>query len=85
MLILTRAEVPDVRALVTVAEITATMRGLAAEVQIDHEEIGLEESSVINCDAHHTVARTTLTRRVGVVDEETMACGCWSVSYALGC
>lgn len=85
VLILTRAEVLDVRALVTVAEITATIRGLSAEVQIDHEQICLERSSVINCDGLHTVARTTLTRRVGAVDEETMTQVCWAVSYALGC
>ena len=85
VLILTRAEVIDVRSLVTVAEITATMRGLAAEVDINHEDIGLERSSVINCDGLHTVARTTLTHRVGAVDEETLERVCWAVNYALGC
>ena len=85
VLILTRAEVLDVRALVTVAEITTTMRGLAAEVEIDHEEIGLESGSVINCDGLHTVPRTTLTRRVGAVDDDAMTRVCWAVSYALGC
>lgn len=85
VLVLTRSEVLDVRALVTVAEVTATVRGLAAEVEIDHEEIGLERSSVVNCDGLHTVARTTLTRRVGVVGEDAMARVCWAVGYALGC
>ncbi len=37
---LDRAEVPDARSLVTVAEITTTIRGLAAEVDVDHSEIG---------------------------------------------
>lgn len=85
VLILTRAEVLDVRALVTVAEITATIRGLAAEVELDHEEVGLERSCVVNCDGLHTVAQTTLTRRVGVLNEETMDRVCWAVGYALGC
>lgn len=85
VLILTRAAVLDVRALVTVAEITATVRGIAAEVEIDHEEIGLARRSVINCDGLHTVAQSMLTRRVGVVDEETMKRVCWAVGYALGC
>jgi len=47
VLVLTRSEVLDVRSLVTVAEITATIRGLAAEVEIDHEKIGLAQSSVM--------------------------------------
>jgi mRNA interferase MazF len=85
LLILTRDEVLDVRSLVTVAEITTTMRGLAAEVEIDDVEIGLEKRSVINCDGLHTVPRTMLARRVGAVDEDTMTRVCWAVAYALGC
>jgi mRNA interferase MazF len=36
VLVLTRPEVIDVRRLVTVAEITTSIRGNAAEVDIDH-------------------------------------------------
>ena len=50
VLVLTRREVLDVRALVTVAEITASTRGLAAEVPIDHTEAGLDRGSAVNCD-----------------------------------
>jgi mRNA-degrading endonuclease toxin of MazEF toxin-antitoxin module len=85
VLVLTRAEVLDVRALVTVAEITTTVRGLAAEVAIDAEAAGLERHSVINCDGLHTVGRTTLDHRVGAVDEATMVGVCAAISYALGC
>jgi mRNA-degrading endonuclease toxin of MazEF toxin-antitoxin module len=85
VLVLTRAGVLDVRALVTVAEITTTMRGHAAEVEIEHENVGLKRDSVINCDGLHTVARARLTHHVGVVDDETMERVCWAVSYALGC
>lgn len=85
VLVLTREEVIDVRALVTVAEITTSKRGLAAEVGFDHEVVGVDRGSVINCDGLHTVARNVLTRRVGVVDEATMDRVCWAVSYALGC
>lgn len=73
------------RALVTVAEITTSKRGLAAEVEIDDEAVGLERDSVINCDGLHTVAQTTLTHHVGAIDEVTMERVCWAVSYALGC
>jgi len=74
-----------VRALVTVAEITTMKRGLAAEVEIDHHETGVERNSVINCDGLHTVTRATLTHHVGAVDGATMERVCWAVTYALGC
>ena len=85
VLILTRQEVIEARQLVTVAEITTSVRGLAAEVQLDHAEAGLDRPSVINCDGLHTVAKSSLTHRVGSVGDETMAGVCWAVGYALGC
>ncbi|MGI8984037.1 MAG: type II toxin-antitoxin system PemK/MazF family toxin [Acidimicrobiales bacterium] len=85
VLVLTRTEVLDVRSLVTVAEVTASARGLAVEVSIDHADVGLERESVINCDGLHTVAQATLTTRIGTVDESTLADVCSAVSYALGC
>ena len=48
VLILTRPEVIDVRELVTVAEITTHMRGLAVEVELDHRRVGLSRPSAIN-------------------------------------
>ncbi len=84
-MILTRPEVIDVRDLVTVAEVTASIRGLAAEVEFDHEDAGLDQQSVINCDGLHTVAQSSLTTLVGAVNDDTMGKVCWSVSYALGC
>jgi mRNA-degrading endonuclease toxin of MazEF toxin-antitoxin module len=85
VLVLTRTEVLDVRSLVTVAEISTTARGLAAEVALDHLSIGLEHESVANCDGLHTIAQTTLTAHVGDVDHDTMQRVCWAVTYALGC
>lgn len=85
VLILTRSEVLDVRALVTVAEITTTARGLAAEVDIDHRSIGLDRRSVVNCDGLHTIDQATLTAYVGEADEGTMLRVCSAISYALGC
>lgn len=74
-----------VRALVTVAEVTTSIRHLAAEVSIlEHDEAGLDRQSVINCDGIHTVARTSLTPRVGSVSDATMAKVCSAISYALG-
>jgi mRNA-degrading endonuclease toxin of MazEF toxin-antitoxin module len=83
--VLTRSEVIDVRDLVTVAEVSTSIRGLAAEVDIDHGEVGLDRPSVINCDGIHTVAQAALTGPVGQVSDDIMRKVCSAVSYALGC
>lgn len=85
VLVLTRNEVLDVRALVTVAEITTSVRGLAAEVPIEHSRLGLDRESAVNCDGLHTVPQTMLTEFVGVAGQATMHRVCAAVSYALGC
>lgn len=85
VLVLTRSEVLDVRALVTVAEITTSIRNIAAEVEFDGEGAGLERRSVINCDGLHTISKASLTAYAGSVSNETMDRVCWAVSYALGC
>ena len=51
VLVMTRPEVLDVRELVTVAEVTTSIRGLAAEVDINHVEVGLDRPSVQVRDA----------------------------------
>lgn len=85
VVVLTRNEVIDVRDLVAVAEVTTTMRGLAAEVAIDHVAAGLDQECVINCDGLHTIARRHLTTRVGSLGDEAMDRVCAAVHYALGC
>ena len=85
VVVLTRSEVLDVRALVTVAEVTTSIRGLAAEVALDHVEVGLDQPSVINCDGLHTVSQDSLTTHVGEVGDDTMRKVCSAVGYALGC
>jgi mRNA interferase MazF len=70
---------------VTVAEITTSARGLAAEVEIDHAGVGLDHPSVINCDGLHTVAQDALTGPIGRVSDDVMHEVCAAVSYALGC
>ena len=85
VLVLTRSEVIDVRYRVTVAEITTSIRGLATEVSLDHEQAALDHPSVVNCDGLHTVSRSSLTRRLGTMGNGAMEKVCWAVSYALGC
>ena len=85
VVVLTRSEVIDVRDLVTVVEVTTTVRGLAAEVDLDHDEVGLDRPSVINCDGIHTMAQKALTGPVGRVGDDIMAKVCSGVRYALDC
>jgi mRNA-degrading endonuclease toxin of MazEF toxin-antitoxin module len=85
VLVLTRSEVLDVRALVTVAEITTTARGIAAEVEFDHRAAGLDRPSVVNCDGLHTVTQASLTSQAGALNDQTMARICAAVRYALDC
>ena len=85
VLLLTRSEVLDVRELVTVAEITTSIRGLAAEVAIDHVEVGLDQPSVVNCDGLHTITQASLTGPVGQLGDDVMRKVCSAVTYALGC
>lgn len=85
VVVLTRSAVIDVRDLVTVAEVTTTIRGLVAEVEVDHAEVGLDRPSVINCDGIHTVAQKALTGPVGYVNDNIMGKVCSAVHYALDC
>lgn len=85
VLILTRPGVIGVRRLVTVAEVTTSIRGLAAEVRLDHQKAGLDHVSVINCDGIHTVAKSSLSDPIGTVGRVTMQAVCQAVNYALGC
>ena len=85
VLVLTRTEVLDVRSLVTVAEISTSARGLAAEVALDHVTAGLDRECVVNTDGRHTDAQSTLTTRIGAVDDPPLSDVCRAVNYALGC
>src|SRR2546421_11102514 len=85
VLVITRSEVIDVRALVTVAEVTTSIRGLGSEVNLDHLQAGLDRPSVINCDGLHTVTQKSLVTRIGEGNDDVMRKVCSAVSYALGC
>jgi mRNA interferase MazF len=45
-------------------EVTATIRGIAVEVSLGRSE-GLPEKCVANCDNVRTIARSSLTKRIG--------------------
>lgn len=84
VVVLTRDEVLEVRAKVTVAEITAQPRGLAVEIPIG-ADAGLDEPSVVNGDGLHTVTQRRLTRRIGLLDDGVLEEVCAAVAAALGC
>jgi len=69
VLLLTRAEVRAVRALVTVAPITSTVRGLRSEVLVGQRN-GLGHDSVVNLDSIATVSREMLVRPIGALLED---------------
>jgi mRNA-degrading endonuclease toxin of MazEF toxin-antitoxin module len=85
VLVLTRSEVIDVRQLVTVAEVTTNIRGLAVEVELDRRRAGLDRESVVNCDGIHTVEQRLLTGPLGVAGDDTLRDVCSAIEYALGC
>lgn len=84
VLVLTRDEVLDVRANVTVAEVTTQARGLSVEVPIG-TEAGIGKASVVNCDGIHTISQRRLTRHVGVVDDDVLESVCEAAAAAFGC
>lgn len=84
VLVITRDEVIDVRANVTVAEVTTQERGLAVEVPVD-TEAGVDAPAVINCDGLHTIGQRRLTRQLGAVDDDVLDAVCRAVAIGLGC
>ncbi len=85
VLVVTRPQVIQVRELVTVAEVTTSIRNIAAEVDLAPGAAGLDRTSVINCDGIHTITQASLTTCVGSVGPDTMTRVCAAISYALGC
>lgn len=67
----------EVRSLVTVADVTSSVRGLGAEVEVGQGEVGQGEAglgrpSVINCDGLHTVVLASLTGPLGRAGDDIM-------------
>lgn len=66
VVLLSRDEAYDVRAMVIVAPVTTTIRGFAVEVKVGRRE-GLDRSSVVNCDWLVTIRKEKLVRRIGTL------------------
>lgn len=68
---------------VTVAPLTTQIRGLDAEVRLDHRD-GLDRVCVINLDVIATVLRSTLDHRVTLLSDARMAEVERAIHLALG-
>jgi mRNA interferase MazF len=68
---------------VTVAPITTRMRGLDAEVFLDHND-GLDRGCVANLDVIATIPRSNLDRRVAQLSDEKMGEVERAIHLALG-
>ena len=68
VVLVTRDEAYAVRSNVTVAPVTATIRGFAVEVAVGKRE-GLPKRGVINCDALVTISKAVLSERAGALSK----------------
>ena len=66
MVLVSRQEAYDIRALVLVAPVSTTVRGFAVEVKVGKSE-GLPKSGVINCDWIVTLPKTALEEKIGTL------------------
>lgn len=83
VVLVSRDEAYDVRALVVVAQVTTRARGIATEVPLGPAE-GLPRPCAVNCDVLYTIPRAVLDQRItslpaGLVSEVDHALG-----FALG-
>jgi mRNA interferase MazF len=59
--------------LVLVLPITSTQRGILYHVPVKPPEGGLKKSSDILCDAIRSISKERLVRRLGRIDQKTLA------------
>ena len=72
VVLLSRDEAYDVRALVIVAPVSTTIRGVTVEVRVGKAE-GLPRTGVINCDWLVTVPKDDLLERAGTLSRDKIA------------
>jgi mRNA interferase MazF len=72
VVLLSRNEAYEVRALVIVAPVTTVVRGFAAEINVGRAE-GLRKTGVINCDYLVTIPKVDLLERVGALSSAKLS------------
>ncbi|QQR89790.1 MAG: type II toxin-antitoxin system PemK/MazF family toxin [Myxococcales bacterium] len=83
VLLLSRDEAYDVRAMVTVAPLSTTIRGFSVEVRVGRKE-KLPKVCVVNLDNVATIAMASLEERISVLSTSKMAQVDDSLRFALG-
>lgn len=83
VVLVSRDEAYDVRAMVIVAPATTTVRGYAVEVRLGRRE-GLARECVVNCDWLVTIPKRDLIGRAGVLGETKLAQLDEALRFSLG-
>lgn len=83
VVLLSRNEAYDVRALVIVAPVTTVVRGFSLEIKLGRAE-GLPRECVLNCDGLVTIAKTDLVERVGALSATKIRKLDEALRFALG-
>jgi mRNA interferase MazF len=83
VLLLSRNDAYDVRALVTVGPITTRIRGIPVEVELGATD-GLPRTCVVNLDTITTVPKSSLRDRLTTLSVERMAEVEDALRFALG-
>lgn len=83
VVLLSRDEAYDVRAMVVVAPATTTVRGYAVEVKVGRRE-GLPRECVVNCDWLVTLPKSDLDERAGVLSAPKLRQLDDALRFALG-
>ena len=85
VLVLTRDPVAERIGSVVVAALTRTRRGLVSELHLTATNDGVPTDCVVNFDNIHTLARSSLRRRVTTLSPARMADACRILAAAAGC
>lgn len=85
VLVLTRDPVADRIGSVVVAALTRTRRGLTSELELIAADDGVPTDCVVNFDNIHTLARTSLRRKVATLSPLRMAQACRALRSATDC
>ena len=83
VVLVSREEAYDVRAMVITAPVSSTIRGFAVEVKVGRRE-GLRKASVVNCDWLVTLPKRLLESRIGTLSGDKLAQLDDALRFALG-
>ena len=83
VVLLSRDEAYEVRAMVIVAPVSTTIRGYAVEVRVGPSD-GLPRTGVVNCDWLVTLPKHRLDERIGQLSRARLGQLDAALSFALG-